>query len=310
MFIHILVPLDGSRLAESVLPAAAAIAKLVAASVTLVHVIEKNAPREIHGEMHLSEPEEAEAYLSEIAKKAFPTDTKINYHVHITEVENVAAGIAQHIGELDADLVIMSTHGHGGIRDLFFGNIAQEVIALGKTPVLLIPPNREDGKPSSFNCHRILVPLDGQSEHEIGLLKAAEFSKMCAAQLHLLFVVPTRETLPGKMAAKRLMMPGATAEMLDMEVQDAEDYLLKLREPFEKDGLNVTCQVLRGDPASIIVETARNIHADIIVLGTHAKYGINAFWDESVAPKISNQCKLPLFFIPLKKKDKIVNRNI
>lgn len=301
MFIHILVPLDGSRLAEAVLPAAASTAKLLSASVTLIHVIEKNAPREIHGEMHLSKPEEAEAYLSEIAKRAFPPDIKIDYHVHTTEVENVALSIAQHIGELDADLVVMCTHGHGGIRDLFFGNIAQEIISLGKAPVLLIQPNR-DGRTSSFNCRRILVPLDGQSEHEMGLIKAAEFAKTCDAALHLLVVVPTIETLPGKMKAKGLMMPGATAEMLDMEVQEAEDYLMKLQGQLQKDGLNITGQVLRGDPASIIVKTAREIQADLIVLGTHARYGINAFWSESVAPKIYKQCKIPLFFVPLKEK--------
>lgn len=298
MFTHVLVPLDGSRLAEAVLPAAVSMAKTLSASVTLVHVIEKNAPREIHGETHLSEPGEAETYLREVAGRAFPPDVKISYHVHTAEVENVAGSIAGHIGELGADLVVMCTHGRGGMRDLFLGNIAQQVIALGKTPVLLIQPNR-DGAAPSFACRRMLVPLDGQSDHELGLIKTKMFSKACGAMLHLLIVVPTMETLPGKLAAGRRMMPGATSEMLDMEVQEAEEYLSKLQGELTQGGFTVTFEVLRGDPASLIVETAQAIQADLIVLGTHARCGMDAFWSGSIAPKISKQSKIPLLFVPV-----------
>ena len=59
MLKHLLVPLDGSRLAEAALPAASFVAGRLGARVTLLHVIERDAPQEIHGERQLSEPEEA-----------------------------------------------------------------------------------------------------------------------------------------------------------------------------------------------------------------------------------------------------------
>ena len=59
MFKHILVPLDGSMLAQAALPAAAYLSGKFNASVTLVHIIEKNAPREIHGQPHLRDAAEA-----------------------------------------------------------------------------------------------------------------------------------------------------------------------------------------------------------------------------------------------------------
>jgi nucleotide-binding universal stress UspA family protein len=71
MFKHILVPLDGSRLAESVLPAANYIAQKMHATITLIHVIEKNAPEEIHGERHLTNAEDANRYLGDIAASFF-----------------------------------------------------------------------------------------------------------------------------------------------------------------------------------------------------------------------------------------------
>jgi nucleotide-binding universal stress UspA family protein len=59
MFKHLLVPLDGSRLAEAALPAAACLAEQLGASITLIHIIERDASGEIHGERHLTTPDEA-----------------------------------------------------------------------------------------------------------------------------------------------------------------------------------------------------------------------------------------------------------
>ena len=67
MFEHLLVPLDGSRLAEAALPAAATLSQILDARVTLIHVIGRRAPQEIHGEQHLSDPIDASAYLGGVA---------------------------------------------------------------------------------------------------------------------------------------------------------------------------------------------------------------------------------------------------
>ena len=123
MFQHLLVPLDGSSLAETALPAAAHLAQVLEASVTLIHVIEKDAPKEVHKDRHLSEPEEASAYLKEVAGRAFPPETKVEWHVHVEEVKDVARSIVHHSHELEQDLIVMCTHGWGGLRDLLFGSI-------------------------------------------------------------------------------------------------------------------------------------------------------------------------------------------
>ena len=68
MFKNILVPLDGSHLAEAALPAAASLAEKLNAPVTLLHIIEQNAPEAIHNERHLTKPEEAENYLQDLAQ--------------------------------------------------------------------------------------------------------------------------------------------------------------------------------------------------------------------------------------------------
>ena len=76
MFKHILVPLDGSHLAEAALAPAARIAGTLGAPVTLIHIIEQEAPREVHKDRHLTQADEAQAYLREVAARAFPSTVK------------------------------------------------------------------------------------------------------------------------------------------------------------------------------------------------------------------------------------------
>ncbi len=298
MFNHILVPLDGSKLAESVLPAAKQIAKVFHSSVMLVHVIEKNAPGEVHGDMHLRTPAEAEKYLQEIASETFDDPAKVNHHVHTSEVEDVARSIVEHAGEFQPDLIIMCTHGSGGPRDWLFGSIAQQVIALGTTPVLLISSTATE--PHSFPCRKILVALDGQEEHEQGLKKAVELAQTCPAPLHLLMVIPRYRDISGKWTVTSRLLPGTTSRLLDISVEDGEAYLAEHQSHLKEGGITSTVSIARGDPAAIISRTAKEEQVDMIVLGTHGKTGMEAFWEGSVTPKICKHCKMPLLLVPVR----------
>lgn len=298
MFKHLLVPLDGSHLAETVLPAASYLAQTLNATVTLIHIIERNAPKEIHSERHLTEPEEAEAYLEAIAKQDFPPGVKVDHHVHTTEVSKVAPSIVEHAEEMQHDLVLLCTHGKSGVRDWIYGSIAQQVIGMGQIPVFLIRPSMSD-EPREFRCRKILVPLDRIQEHEQGIPVAVEMAKICKADLHLVMVVPTFGTLNGERKAASRLMPGATAAALDMVEAEGEEYLHAILSKLQGSGLTITTEVIRGDPASTIVETAEANEADLIVLGTHGKAGMDAFWSGSVAPKITSHSNVPLLLVPV-----------
>jgi nucleotide-binding universal stress UspA family protein len=298
VFKHLLVPLDGSRLAEAAVPAAAYLAQTLDVPVTLFHVIERDAPQAIHGERHLSDPDEACAYLDEVAARAFPSGLHVEQHVHTTEVNDVARSIVAHVGELEPDLIVMCTHGWGGLRDWLFGSIAQQVIGLGRTPVLLIQP-AEDGGAPPFSCRQLLMPLDGDPEHEQGLPVAAGLAQACKAGLYLVMVVHTLGTLPGERALTARLLPGATSALLDLTQLGALEYLQHRVRELQAAGLSVRADVRRGDPAKAIVRTARRVNADLIVLGTHGKSGMDAFWSSSVAPRVSSQSHIPLLLVPV-----------
>jgi len=294
MFQHLLVPLDGSSLAESSLPYAVTLSQTLNAAVTLIHIIEHNAPQEIHGERHLRAEKEAEEYLKQVATQFFPPEARVGTHVHTEEVRNVARSISAHAGELAPDLIVMCTHGESGKFDLM-GSIAQQIIGQGKTPILLVHPG---DRPLSapVTLQKFLVALDGDAEHEQGLKAAEELAKYTQASLHLLTVIPTLGTLSGERAAAGRLLPGATSAMLDMTEECTIDYLEEQAALLRAQGIGTRTTIRRGDPVQQILADSQD--EDLIVLGTHGKAGINAFWAGSVAPKIVSQTRLPVLLVP------------
>lgn len=296
MFNHLLVPLDGSRLAEAALPAAAQIVAMTGAKVTLLHIIEKNAPREIHGETHLTQPEQALEYLNGARQTFFPQDADVDTHIHTVEVENVARSITEHHTEFSHDLIVMCTHGRGGVRDWLFGSIAQQVVALGTVPVLMIPVHE---KVRPFACRTLLVPIDGKPEHQQGLPVARELAKTCGSEVYLEFVVPTVSSLRGENAAVGQLLPGAMRAYLEDIEGEANNYVAGHIEKLQAEGLSATGYVDRGDPADIIIQRAENLPADIVILGTHGKAGQGAFWAGSVGQKVLSASRIPMLLVPV-----------
>lgn len=301
MFTHILAPLDGSRLAEAALPAARYLSDRFQARITLLHVIEKNAPRRIHGQSHLNDPIAATAYLNDISRRWFPESASVNHHVHTTEVDNVAESIAAHANELASDLIVMCSHGRGRALHLMLGSIAQKVIGLDVIPTLLIRPD-SGGESPAFSCRTLLVPLDGDSDHEQALPAAFILAKTCSAAVCMAMVIPRFTSISGPMAVTSRFLPGTTSRMLEISAQHAASYLRTQAESFQNQGIYTTIQVLRGDPAAVISDLAGKTQADIIVLGTHGKSGMEAFWAGSVTHKVCSQCKTPMLLIPVRKR--------
>ena len=299
MFKHILVPLDGSRLAESALPAAAFLSEKFQATVTLVHIIEKNAPSEIHGQSHLTDVTDAEAYLKSISEKHFLKTLRIVCHVHATAEENVAESIVEHTGEFDHDLIVMCSHGRGRALHLMLGSMAQQVIAMGTIPVLIMRPDDAGATLSGFSIKSLLAPLDGIPDHEQAIPTVKMLAQTCDAAIRLAVVVPQFGSLSGQMSVTSRFLPGTVSRMLDISVQNAERYLQSLVEKLIGEGFTVTGHVRRGDPADHIFSLAQQLQADLIVLATHGKSGMEAFWAGSVAHRVCSRCSVPILLIPV-----------
>lgn len=293
------MPLDGSSLAESVLPATAGLAKKIGGAVKLFHVIERNAPEKVHGQPHLRRPDEAEKYLAAIVSDPLFKGIEVAAHVHETGVRDVSQSISDHSEELNADLIIMCTHGSSGLRKILVGSIAQQVISMSSTPVMLVNPSLKKSEivPGFDN---FLIPLNGDPEHENALNYASNLAAMCRAGVHLLVSVPRFGTMSGELTIINRYLPGTTSRMMDMLVPEAKEYLKNIRVRLEGSGLSVSTSISRSNPAKAITKTAKDVKSDLIILATHGKTGSRPFWEGSVTPKVIRSGKVPLLLVPVR----------
>jgi nucleotide-binding universal stress UspA family protein len=301
VFKHILVPLDGSKLAEAALPAAASLAQTFGAPVTLLHIIEQDAPQEIHKDHHITRADEASSYLEGVAQRAFPLKAKVDWHVHTAAVKDVPGSIVEHaMTEFKPDLIVMCTHGRSGFRELLYGSIAQQIVAQGTIPILLIKPKTETAE--TFRLDKILVPLDSGPVHDDSLPVTKELASAYESHIHLLTVIPTFSTVTGETVAASSLLPATTSALLDITVENAAEDLQTHLDELKQAGFRVTAEVARGDPATEIVNISEKFNADLIVLTTHRKAGAAAFWARSVAPNVARRTRVPILLIPLREK--------
>lgn len=292
-----LIPLDGSALAESVLPVSRTIAEALQAQIQLLHVIEKKAPAQVHHQRHLVDAATAEQYLRQIAETIFPKGMPVEYHVHANAIDDVARSIVEHADEMNVDIISLCTHGRTHLGNRIFGSIAQTVLAMDTKPVLLVKPDRSVALP--FSCSRILIPVDSRQEHPTSLAWGKDLATACKASVHLVSVVPTPQSLKTQDRAVGELLPLMTSRMLDMEEETATAMLQGQCEMFRRQSIEVAMDVFRGDPAEEIIQASIQSHVDLMVVGTHGRSAFDAFWEESVAAKLCAQCNTPMFLTPV-----------
>lgn len=293
-----LVPLDGSHLAESVLPAVEELAGRCNAKVVLLHVLEARAPATVHGERHLANGVEAASYLDEISARLQARGLSVLCHVQMEREADVARSIAAHANELHADLVVLCTHGTGGLRDFVAGSIAQQVLQHGTLSILLVRSGPEGSAPP-FVVQQVLVPLDGTPAHEPAVPVAIRIARLFAVSIHLVMVIPTLVTLSAEQALSGRLLPTTTRAMLDLAAQDAELYLTQVKVRCEQEGVPSTTEILRGDAAEEVRARAQSLDNCLIVMGSHGRAGLRGLLAGSVAKRITDKAHSSLLLVRL-----------
>lgn len=298
MYRRLLVPLDGSRLAEAVLPIAARLGKACHASVLLLHVLERGAPAAVHGERHLQALDEAEAYLAEVAAGLRAQGVTVETHAHEVPEGHVPRSIAAHAGEEGADLILITTHGSGGLQQLLFGSVAQQVLGQTTVPVLLTRPSAEIAPPA-FEPKRILVPLDRTQFAERALGPAVDIARLLGASVHLVTVVPTVGTTTGELQAVAQVLPTSLRAALDLQEEESAEYLEGVAAHLRAQGVPVTTEVRRGETAASLAQEAGEPDVGLVVLATHGRAGMRAAFAGSIADRLLDHTHIPILLLRL-----------
>ncbi len=295
MFQHFLVPLDGSGLAETILPVAQHLAQVCGARVTLLHVVEPAAPATIHGQTHLMNAAQADAYLRGRAAELNAQGIDTDWHVDVAEGGDVVKAIFAHGLELRADLILLADHGASGLKSRLVGSIPQQVLQRGEIPVLLV--RTVSLAQRAFVCQTILVPLDSSVLYETALQVASELATVSGASLQLIVVVPTIDALSPERNATGAILPTSTRAVLDLAETGARQYLDSKLDALSQQNIKAAGVVARGNVVQKILEQSDAVRADMIIMATHGRAGLDAFWSGSIAPRVVNRAAVPILLL-------------
>ena len=304
-FRSILVPLDGSQIAEQALALASYIAQRAGSKLRLVLVHQlASAPLDplaakMFTSIELATRKSERAYLRGIQAKLREGGIRLSSAVTLSG--NAGLELEQYVRELDIDLVVMATHAQkqglgpayrGGIRRAWLGSVADHLIRTLEVPVLLVRPREGEPAQDREGVGEILVPLDGSPLAEEALDPAMALARVWNAAVTLVQVV--QPVLP--VADPALPRASAYDEGLTASCREqAQDYLDDLVEQMHKQGLRATgVAVVAWNAADAILDVARPERGAVVALATHGRGGLRRLILGSVADKLVRGADVPV----------------
>lgn len=291
MIQRILVPLDGSSLAEQALPSACWFAREAEASLLLVRAAGSFHDAEARHGAITSAVEYLRSLQERLAGEGVQTGAVVLPHDPV-QATLFAAELP------GADLVTMCAPEPSGLGRVLAGAVIESVLEQATIPVLVIPPSDKPSHRTAELFGKILVPLDGSSHAETALAYLQQTPLAARASVTLLRVVepppPLRQPLAVEFADTPLYVE-AEAET-DRERQDAERHLMHLGSTLLRDG-SWQARVVLGDAVAEILETVRTEAIDLIVMATHARHGLARLIHGNVTAEILHRADVPMLIL-------------
>jgi len=296
-FHTILVPLDGSPLAEEALPLALRIAHKSGAAIRLALVHEPPAiPYDAPNARLVTCADQA----MEQAEREYLRNAEARLREGGTQVSTVGplAGeigpiLAEQVLELGIDLVVMATHGRGGVQRLWLGSVADYLIRHVDVPVLLVRPGAGSAPTGIASAAtEIMVPVDGSTLAEEALEPAAELARLWDLELNLVRVLH-----PVMMVTEPALPVPSTydQELTAACCSQAQDYLNDVVDDLRADGHRASGTAVVGwNPIDTILELARPERVAVIAIATHGRGGLRRLALGSVADKLVRASAMPV----------------
>lgn len=291
MFKNILVPLDGSPLAEGTLPHVLTMAGTFDARVTLVRVSEEPPPSESDAVNYYLRKAEADAYLRQQA--ALLQTAGLTVETHLLEGPP-ANRIVEYARRQDADLIILSSHGSGGPSAWQVSHIAQKVLQRAMTSILLVHADQTSrGLQNEVNYRRILVPLDGSRRAECVLPVATSLAQHEQAEL-LLAHVTSRPFLFHRLPPTAAES-AATEQLIEQNRARAAQYFQELAPRLDA---HVQTALPVGDSVALALHTlVAKEEIDLAIFSAHGHSAQSQWAYGSVVSNFITNGSIPLLII-------------
>lgn len=292
---HILVPLDGSSLAECVLPHTVAVGRALDAKVTLLRAVARASgeagSRAVDPLSWHMRKSEADAYLDAVVERVRDAGLKAEA---VLAQGRPAERIISYAREEDVDLIVISSHGDSGLSPWNISSVVQKVILRAYTPTMVIRAyQRVTEELTGLRYRQLLVPLDGSKRAECILPWANTLAGFHGCKVLLTHVV-SRPEVP-----RRAPLTEEESELVErlteLNREEGEAYLRDLSSRLELAA--ETRLLVSDDPALALHEVVDEEDVDLVAMAAHGYSGETRWPYGSVALNFIAYGSKPLLIV-------------
>lgn len=280
MFQKILVPVDGSPLADQALTEVRRLLLRQDAQLMLLRVLPPK-PTGSRAADWETENRKAQEHIAGLVAQWSREGAKADSEFRLG---NPADEILKFADTYGPSLIAMSTHGRQGLSRWIRGSVAERILERTAFPALMVNPAglKRDAERPERRFRRILVPLDGSDVSASILPLVRDFARVHDSEVVLYFCA--------------ILMPSpAHLEMgRDFTAEEALPVLEPQRKKLEQAGVKVEVKTTMGYPPEEILDAAEREKADLVAMTTHGRSGLSRWLYGSVAEKVLRQCRAPL----------------
>ena len=307
MYHKMLVPLDGSELAEVVFTYVKELAGRLDLDVILLQVCPTALKEFIPMQKAYMEraaetvkrQSKAVQKKTEFEPEGKPVDVKSEL-----VVGHPADEILRFTEENDVDLILMASHGRSGIRRWAMGSVADKILRASKAPILLVRPEAPAETPyDKWPSRTIITPLDGTELAESALAHVEALAKQRGTEPVEVVLLRVSETpaMPAYFTPELSEVPLNWADYAQQETtrrkRVAAEYLAGIEKRFKDSNINVRSEVLEGKPTDEIVAYVNKNPFNILVMTTHGRAGLSRWVHASVAEYVMLGVLTPILLI-------------
>jgi nucleotide-binding universal stress UspA family protein len=276
---RILVPLDGSELAEKALKPAVVIAESMDGDLLCLQVVTGLTldldPR-LNQRVIEARKYAANLYFNSLKSRYSKTKRPIETEIAVGYAPKVITDSAREHG---IDLIVLSSHGRTGLARWVYGNVTAKILRHAPCDTLIVrtlAPATE-----LFSTKRLLVPLDGSKLAERALRPAIALASTLDMEILLLRVSPLIPVGLEPMSSRSMF------DELEARARDeALTYLQSIHSSLEQHGVPISVETITGPEAATIVDYAKKYQVDLIVMSSHGHTGIGLWLMGSVSEKV------------------------
>lgn len=282
----ILLSTDGSEYSEGAIREAIKLAKKCSSKLTVLTVIDTN-PEFDALAPQLVEKKEKEARLNIDAVQARARQYGVDCDTIVHEGEEPYKYIVDEAIKSKSTMIVMGRRGRTGLKKLVMGSVTSRVIGHAPCNVLVVP------KAAQLEFKNIVVATDGSKYSAAAASEALGLAKWNGSALTVISVVPSELMTPSD-----IDFTITQRELIaEKEMHEAEKNAKVVKEAAQKEGVVVKAFVLSGRPADAIIETAQEKNADLIVLGSHGRTGVERLLMGSVAERVIVLASCPVLVV-------------